>query len=42
MSNTYSPNEFLEKLHDGKLQTPLICEGFAKPIENIYEKFLCH
>jgi hypothetical protein len=40
MTNTYTADEFLKKLNAGALQTPLICEGFAKPIDDSREAFL--
>jgi hypothetical protein len=40
MTDTYSAGEFLKKLTEGALRAPLICEGFAKPVEGSHEAFL--
>ena len=40
MTNTFTANDFIEKLNNDELRAPLICEGFAKPIENNREAFL--
>ena len=40
MSNALTPADFVKKLNDRALRTPLMCEGFAKPIEENREAFL--
>lgn len=40
MANTYTAGEFLKRLTEGALRAPLICEGFAKPVEGSHEAFL--
>jgi hypothetical protein len=40
MTDTYTAGDFLHKLNEGALRTPLICEGFAKPVEGSREIFL--
>ncbi len=40
MTDTYNAEDFLKRLAEGALRTPLICEGFAKPVEGSYEAFL--
>lgn len=39
MTHTFTADEFLKWLNDGALRIPLVCEGFAKPIENDREAF---
>ena len=40
MTDTYNADEFLKRLTEGALRTPLICEGFAKPVDGSYDAFL--
>ena len=40
MTDTYTAGEFLKRLTEGALRTPLVCEGFAKPAEGSYEAFI--
>jgi len=40
MTDTYTAGDFLKRLTEGTLRTPLICEGFAKPVEGSHEAFL--
>src|ERR1051325_2785404 len=40
MTNTYTAGEFVKRLTEGALRTPLICEGFAKPAEGSHDAFL--
>ncbi len=40
MTDTYNAEEFLKRLTEGSLRTPLICEGFAKPADGSYDAFL--
>jgi hypothetical protein len=40
MTHTYTAGDFLKRLTEGALRTPLLCEGFAKPVEGSHEAFL--
>ena len=40
MHTTFTAGEFLKRLAEGPLRTPLIREGFAKPVEGRHEAFL--
>ena len=40
MTDTYNAKEFLKRLTEDALRTPLICEGFAKPVDGSYDAFL--
>ena len=40
MTDTYNAEEFLKRLTEGALRTPLICEGFAKLLDGSHEAFL--
>ena len=40
MADTFTADEFLKRLTEGALRTPLICEGFAKPVEDSHKAFL--
>ena len=39
MPDGYNGPEFLRRLKDGDLHAPLVCEGFAKPVEGSGEAF---